>query len=291
MNSRNMRGDGGFRSKRRRRIAISLEALEDRAVPTVAVSFTPPDLSGFIQRAQNGANTSMPTINTMVQALQTQLTSGPLAALNAGTITPTDFATEVESLVSSYQSNVDTQLSPAFPHIDTILKDQGTMIEAQLFVIGTELSSGLITSSVALGATSTAIDGLTSGPLHPLHTTRAEYVTATQFFESQLKTVAAALAPGASPSITTAQALTIGQALAGAYGDSMQASLFRHPQVNAALNNAINNLITAASTAGQNGGNVVTDLTNAFNAFDTAVLGTDGVFGTNGLLAKSAHAQ
>jgi hypothetical protein len=136
-----------------------------------------------------------------------------------------------------------------------------------------------------------AIDGLTGGPLHPLHTTRAEYVTATQFFESQLQTVAAALAPNASPSITTDQALTIGAGLAGAFGDSMEASLFRHPGVNAELNTAINNLVTAASTAGQNGGDVATDLMNAFNAFDTAVLGTDGVFGTNGALVKSSHSQ
>jgi hypothetical protein len=138
--------DSRTNRRTRRHAAISIEALEDRAVPAAAaVSFTPPDLSGLIQRAFDGENTSVQTIDTMVQTLQTQLANGPLADLNAGTINATDFATEVESLVSSYEDSVDSQLSPAFPNISTILKDQGTKIEAQLFVIGTELSANLIT--------------------------------------------------------------------------------------------------------------------------------------------------
>ena len=88
-------------------------------------AFTGPSLTGLISQAFHGKDTSQAAINTMLSALQTQLTSGPLADLNSGTVDGNGFITEAQSLVASYYQNVDQQLLPHFTHIDNCSSSRG----------------------------------------------------------------------------------------------------------------------------------------------------------------------
>ena len=80
----------------------------------------------------------------MLQALETQLTSGPLADLTAGTVDGNGFVTEVQSLEASYAQNVDQQLLPEFPNVDTLLKLQGERIVADETSLNQQYSVGLL---------------------------------------------------------------------------------------------------------------------------------------------------
>src|SRR5208337_2155398 len=100
-----------------------LEPLEDRRLlAATTVAFIPPSLSGLITQAYHGKDTAQAAIKTMLSALQTQLTNGPLAylssSISSGTPDGNGFITEVQSLVVSYDQNVDLQLLPHFTHID-----------------------------------------------------------------------------------------------------------------------------------------------------------------------------
>src|SRR5208337_5407973 len=98
-----------------------LEPLEDRRLlATAPEAFTGPSLSGLITQAYQGKDTAQAAIKTMLSALQTQLTNGPLAVLNSPTGNGNVFITEVQSLVASYNQNVDLQLLPHFTHIDNM---------------------------------------------------------------------------------------------------------------------------------------------------------------------------
>ena len=62
-----------------------LEHLEDRRLLAAATeAFTGPSLSGLISQAFHGKDTAQAAIKTMLSALQTQLTDGPLANLSSG---------------------------------------------------------------------------------------------------------------------------------------------------------------------------------------------------------------
>src|SRR6516162_2510175 len=97
--------------KRRGRLSRSLqvETLESRALLATG-TFVAPDLTPYIQAAFHGRNTGPATIQRMLTSLETQLQTGPLADLQAGTIDKAMFATNVNNLVVSYQSNVSLQL-------------------------------------------------------------------------------------------------------------------------------------------------------------------------------------
>src|SRR5271165_7637187 len=86
-----------------------LEPLEDRRL-LATQAFTAPSLSGLISQAFHGKNTSEAAIKTMLSALQMQLTDGPLANLNSGAVKGNGFVSEVQSLVTSFNQNVDQQL-------------------------------------------------------------------------------------------------------------------------------------------------------------------------------------
>src|SRR6516165_110738 len=104
------------KSARRGRIFL-VEALESRQLlSTTTEVFNGPSLSGLIAQAFEGKNTSRAAIKTMLTALQTQLTSGPLADLNSGTVDGDGFITESQILIASYNQNVDQQLLPHFTH-------------------------------------------------------------------------------------------------------------------------------------------------------------------------------
>src|SRR3954451_23339440 len=108
-----------------------VEGLEERRLLATG-TFTAPSLTGLITQAWQGQDTSRAAINTMLKALQAQLTSGPLADLQAGTVNGDGFVTEVQSLVGSYAQNVNQQLLPHFVNIDQLLLLQGQRIAADV---------------------------------------------------------------------------------------------------------------------------------------------------------------
>ena len=169
--------------------------------PWPGPTFVSPSLSGLIAEANRGVNTGPAVINTMLSALQTQLTSGPLADLNAAP-TGDGFVTESQDLVSSYSQSVDQQLLPRFPHIDQILQLQGQRIVADLVSLNQQETVGIITSTSNLSiAAGGAIAALTDGPILPLETPISAYITTTQSFETNLGKLVATL-NSSSPSDT-----------------------------------------------------------------------------------------
>ena len=116
------------RKRRARRVRfLRLESLESRALlSTTTESFTGPSLSDLIQQAQNGKDTAAAAIDRMEQALESQLTSGPLADLTSGTVDGNGFVSEVQSLESSYEQDVDQQLAGEFPNVDEMTEAPGS---------------------------------------------------------------------------------------------------------------------------------------------------------------------
>src|SRR5271157_2499174 len=146
---------------------LLLERLEDRRLlATATEAFTGPSLSGLIAQAFHGKDTAQAAIKTMLSALQTQLTDGPLAALSSGTVVGNVFVSEVQSLVASYNQNVDLQLLPHFTHIDNMLKLQGQQVVANLVSLNQQSTVALISSLPKQAGA--AINTLTGGPIHSL---------------------------------------------------------------------------------------------------------------------------
>ena len=104
---------------------VVAEGLETRTLLTAAETFTGPSLIDLILLARQGKDTAPAAIERMLQSLETQLTGGPLADLGSGAVDGNGFVQEVQSLESSYEQNVDQQLSPEFPNVDKILKLAG----------------------------------------------------------------------------------------------------------------------------------------------------------------------
>ena len=73
---------------------FQVESLEQRALlAATAETFTGPSLNDLITLAKDGTDTSSAAINRMLNALETQLTSGPLADLTGGTVDGNGFVT------------------------------------------------------------------------------------------------------------------------------------------------------------------------------------------------------
>lgn len=276
-----------LKSRKPRRGSLVLERLESRALMAVATeAFAPPDLSGLITQAYEGVNTSSAAISTMLTALETQLENGPLADLTAGRATSAEFQTEVAALVSSYQTNVDTQLSK-FRNIDAILKLQGTQVETLIEAIAVNQTLGLITSAQQITNSGTAIDTLTSGPLLPLHTPLSGFATVTTTFETAIKSVNSMLT--ATTPITLATAQVAFPADADAYGDAMNAALYTRPRISQMVNDALTTLVNTVTAIPSTTTNAVaqTQIAAAITTFDNMVLDTTGIFGPQGIFAKS----
>lgn len=271
------------RCRRTRGRVFAVEALEDRQLLSTAGTFTGPSLSGLIAQAWQGKDTSRAAINTMLGALQSQLTSGPLADLNSGTVDGNGFVSEVQSLVQSYDQNVDQQLLPHFVNIDDMLKLQGQRIAADVASLNQQETIGVITSAALSSQSQAAINSLTAGPIYSLGTPVSAYVTATQTFETNLNTLSQTLTSSSS----TASISDIGTTLlaeAEAYRASMLAGLqVTHPNIASTVNQAVTTLENAESALDQsNATNAQTQLNDAIKAFDTAILDTNGLFGTQG---------
>ncbi len=262
-----------------------LERLEDRRLLAAATeAFTGPSLSGLISLAFHGKDTAQAAIKTMLSALQTQLTAGPLADLNSSAVDGNEFITEVQSLVASFNQNVDQQLLPHFTHIDNMLKLQGQQVVANLVSLNQQSTVGLILSGNLPTQAGAAINVLTGGPIYSLNTPVSAYVTATQTFETNLGVVANALSSTATPTLTLPQVSTTIQAEAEAYRASMDAGLqVTHTNLSTTVNAAVTTLEDTVETiASANSSTAQADIHSAIAAFDSAILDTTGLFGLNG---------
>lgn len=271
----------GVRTGRRRMLQV--EGLEDRRLMATSTgTFDAPSLTGLIAQAWQGQDTSRAAINTMLKALQTQLTSGPLADLQAGTVNGDGFVTAVQGLVGSYAQNVNQQLLPHFVNIDQLLLLQGQRIAADVVALNQANFVGLISDATLATEAQTAINSLTAGPIDSLDTPVSAYVSATQLFETELKSVAAGLGASTSPLSTADANLTV-QALAEAYRASLHAGLqVTHPNISNQADTAITILENASAAITSTGTAAQAELTTAITAFDTAVLDTTGLFGPQG---------
>jgi hypothetical protein len=278
------------RPRTRRGRAWRVEVLEGRALMAAATeTFNAPSLTDLIHLAREGENTAQAGINRMLQALQSQLTSGPLADLKAGTVNGTEFVTEVQSLVTSFEQNVDQQLLPEFPNVDKIIKLQGQSVVAQVTALNQQNSVGLISSSELVTQSQTAINSLTAGPLLPLHTPLSALAGRTKTFETDLNTLVQSLNASASPSLTLAQVNTTLQAEAAAYRASIDAAIsVTHPNIAAMVDSAVTTLENQSNSIAQTGGtNAQSQLQAAITTFDNTVLDVTGIFGPAGVFSRS----
>jgi hypothetical protein len=273
------------RSALRKAATVRVEALETRSL--MAAAFTAPDLSPFITAALNGVNTGPATIQKMVTALQSQLTSGPLASLEAGTSTQAVFASDVSSLVTSFQANVDQQLSPRFPNIDKILKLDATYVDSLITTLDLKATDGLIDAATLNTQAANAINSLTGGPLLTLSTPFSGFVQATRSFETDLNSLVPTLDSTSTTPLTLAQVQAEVAADANAYSSGMAVALYLKPSVDAQVNTAVTTLDTSvAAITADTSSSEQAALTAAITAFDVAVLDTTGIFGPQGEVAK-----
>ncbi len=296
---KNPRHSGNRRA--RRMLSFGPEILESRALlstTTATETFTGPSLSDLIQQARGGTNTAPAAISRIEQALQTQLTSGPLADLKAGKVSSNGFVTEVQNLEASYEQNLDSQLSPEFPNVNEILKLQGQKVVADVIALNQEASVGLISSATLATDARVAINSLTTGPIDPLNPSLSAYTSATQTFETDLNTIASSLnssPSSASASASASASLTPGQASATALAETqaflanMHAGLqVGHPNVSSQVDAAVTTLQSAESGLAQDtAASAQSALKSAVSTFDTAMLGSGGVFDPAGPVARA----
>ena len=220
--------------------------------------------------------------------MQTQLTDGPLADLNSGVVDGNGFITEVQSLVASFNQNVDQQLLPHFTHIDNMLKLQGQQVVANLVSLNQQSTVGLISSGNLPTQAGAAINTLTGGPIFSLKTPVSAYVTATQTFETNLGVLANSLSSTATTTLTLPEVSTTIQAEAEAYRASMDAGLqVTHTNLSTTVNSAVTTLessVIAIANASPTPSNSTaeSDIHAAIATFDSAILDTTGLFGLNG---------
>ncbi len=277
----------------KRSSVLSFESLETKALmatstAAIATGFTGVDLSGFTFRAAVlHENTSGATISKAENALQSQITSNALVALQAGTLVPADFQTSVNNIVNSYQTNIDQQLLPRFKNIDAILDGQAQTIQQTIAALNTQLTAGLITTATYTTEAAQAVNAITGGPLFPLNTPTSGLATATKALETQLNLLPPTLATGATPSLTLTQVQEVSAADTTAYSVAMNTALFTRPKLVAKVNTAITTYsasVAAITTTGTT--TPAQQLTAAITALDTALLDTDGLFGPKGSVSK-----
>jgi hypothetical protein len=266
----------------RRGRVLRVEALEDRQLlATTAATSTWPSLSGLIQQALNGKDTSKATINTMLKALDTQLTNGPLADLKSGAVTGDVFVTETQGVVADFDQNVDQQLLPRFPNIDEMLKLQSLRMSATMSALDQANTVGLSTFTDFWTSAQTVINSLTTGPINSLATPLSGFVSITQTFEQALNAVSSQV--GGTTLAPADAAVTI-QADSEAYRSTMMAGLLiTHTDFANQVNLAVDTLESSTSGIGADtAANAQATINRAIVAFDTAILDTSGLFGSSG---------
>ncbi len=227
----------------------------------------------------------------MVSALASQLTSGPLADLTAGTVDGNGFVTEVQSVVASYATSVDSALLPEFPNVDTLLQLEGQRIVADETSLNQQEAIGLLSSSDLTSQAGAAINALTAGPLFSLQTPLSGYAAATQAFESELNTLEQSLGSSSTTPVTPADASTTMLAETLAYQTDIHASAqVTHPNISNMVDQAVTNLEnTASSISSMSSSDAQSAISSAITAFDTAIYDTTGIFGPQGAISESIN--
>ena len=228
----------------------------------------------------------------MELALETQLVNGPLADLTAGNVNGNGFVSEVQSLESSYEQGLDQQLSPEFPHVDEILKLQGQAIVADVISLNQQEAVGLISSSELAADAQAAIVSPTNGPIGDFNTSSHGYTSTTQTFESNIAALAQSLGSSASPSLTPAKVSATALTETEAYQVDLHAGLqVLHPNVSNNVDTAVNALESVESGIAQDAASAAqTQLTSALTAFNSAMLGSGGLFVSSGAVSQAiAH--
>jgi hypothetical protein len=277
------------RRRRKFQRVFGIETLEARTMLTAAETFTGPSLSDLILLARQGVDTAPAGIDRMLQSLETQLTNGPLADLSSAAVDGDGFVQEVQSLESSYEQNVDQQLSPEFPNVDEILKLAGQAIVADVTSLNQQNTVGLLSSSDLITDAQTAIDSVTDGPILSLGTPLSGYSTATQTFESELDSLAQSLSSSATTPLDPADVSTTLLTEALAYQVDLHAGLeVTHPIISSAVDSAVDNLENTASAIAQDdSSDAQSQLESAISTFDTAILDTTGLFGPDGVISQA----
>ncbi len=248
---KHQRKTNGHRPRKFQRV-IGVEALEARTMLTAVETFTGPSLTDLIALARQGTDTAPAGINRMLKSLETQLTDGPLADLSSGAVDGDGFVQEVQSLESSYEQNVDQQLSPEFPNVDNLLKLAGQAIVADVISLNQQNTVGLLMSSDLITEAQTAIDSVTDGPILSLGTPLSGYSTATKTFEANLDTLAQSLSSSAATPLDPADVSTTVLTEAQAYQVDIHAGLeVTHPFISSAVDAAVANLENTASAISQ----------------------------------------
>ena len=277
------------RGRRGRQLRFVAEVLEARTLLTAAETFSGPSLTDLIMMARQGQDTAPAAIDRMLHSLETQLTAGPLADLSAATVDGNGFVQEVQSLESSYQQNVDGQLSPEFPNVDELLKLAGQAIVADVISLNQQNSVGLISNSGLATDAKKAIDSVTAGPITSLNTTLAGYAAATQAFEADLQTLVQSLSSGAATPLDAAQVSATTAAEAEAYLWDMHSGLeVTNPNISNMVDAAVDSLESTASSIAQDStADALSALSSAISTFDTALLDTTGLFGPRGPISQA----
>ena len=277
------------RRRRGRQLRFVAEVLEARTLLTAAETFSGPSLTDLIMMARQGQDTAPAAIDRMLHSLETQLTAGPLTDLSSATVDGNGFVQEVQSLESSYEQNVDGQLSPEFPNVDELLKLAGQAIVADVISLNQQNTVGLISNSALATDAKKAIDSVTAGPITSLNTTLAGYAAATQAFEADLQTLVQSLSSGAATPLDAAQVSATTAAEAEAYLWDMHSGLeVTNPNISNMVDAAVDSLeSTASSIAQDTTADALSALSSAISTFDTALLNTTGLFGPRGPISQA----
>jgi len=256
---------------------------------TAAETFTGPSLTDLIVLAREGQDTAPAAIVRMLHALESQLTGGPLADLGSGAVDGDGFVQEVQSLESSYEQNLDQQLSPEFPNVDEILKLAGQAIVADVISLNQQNTVGLISSSDLMTDAQTAIRSVTAGPILSLDTPLSGYAAATRAFEANLEDLVQSLSSTAATPVNPTDVSTTLLTEAEAYQADVHAGLeVTHPYISSDVDAAVDELENTASAIAQDDSSEAqSQLTSAISTFDAAILDTTGLFGPSGVISQA----
>ncbi len=158
----------GSRTARVRRVAV--EALETRTLlaAVTEVFVAPPSVPRLIHHLSHTGRSAAHTIAAeLIQAFQTQLSYGPVADLNAGKVSVSEFNTEVQSLETSFQQYTGGHFWSKFASLNILVNFQAEQI-----------ANSTIALQVGRSATLASVSGTATGSLATLTATLTATSTA-----------------------------------------------------------------------------------------------------------------
>ncbi len=280
------------RARRGRR--LHLESLESRALlATTAETFTGPSLSDLIQQAQNGQDTAPAAISRMEQALED-------AAHQRSAGGPRVRGGRRQWLrVRGAEPRVELRTGSrpaALPRVPERQRDPqapGPAGRGDVVSLNQQNAAGLNSGDSLASEAETAIDSLTNGAINALSTPLSGYTSTTQDLVANIANLAQSLSSTTSSSLTPAQASATALAETQAYQAELHAGLqVLHPNVSSEVDAAVSTLESAESGIAQDAASTAgTNLTSAVAGFDSALLGTGGIFVSSGAVSAGDRAQ